>query len=166
MVSQEQDRAFVRTFIAVVALLVAVTVGLIILASNTQIAAFDEERAALDRERAEARLQPTVAIRLSSEPMPETAAPEAPAAAEPVSAEQILAQTCATCHDTGLLDAPKTGAASDWEPRLAQGFDTLVDHAINGLGAMPPRGGNPSLTDEQVRETVVLMLEKSGLEAP
>lgn len=161
---QHQDKAFVRTFIGVIAVLVAITVGLIILASGTSTDYQDEERAALRRERAEARLQPVAAVRLSGEPMPEVVAKQAPAAAaEPMSADQVVAQVCAGCHQAGVMGAPKLGAAGDWKPRLAQGFDTLVQNAINGIRGMPPKGGNPSLTDEQIREAVTLMLKDAGL---
>ena len=74
------------------------------------------------------------------------------------SPEDIYKGVCASCHDTGVLNAPKMGNAGDWGARLDKGIDTLVDHAINGFNAMPPRGGNPSLTDEQIRAAVEFML--------
>ncbi len=84
---------------------------------------------------------------------------------EMLSASEVNSQTCAACHDTGAAGAPITGDNDDWAPRAEQGFETLVDHAINGFGggAMPPRGGNPDLTDEEVEETVRFMLEESGI---
>ena len=54
-------------------------------------------------------------------------------------------------------------AAALWASRIAQGKDTLHKHAIEGYtgsaGVMPPKGGNPALTDEQVIATVDWMLE-------
>jgi cytochrome c5 len=44
------------------------------------------------------------------------------------------------------------------ERLAAKGLDGLVESAINGLNAMPPRGGSPSLTDEQIRASVEFML--------
>ena len=45
---------------------------------------------------------------------------------------------------------------------MAQGLDTLLKHAIEGYqgskGLMPAKGGNPSLTDAQVKATVEWML--------
>ena len=163
--SEQQDKIFVRTFIGVIVVLVVITVALIFLASSAEMGFLDEERAALERDRVVARLQPVAAVRLSGEPMPETVAPKAQEAAGPMSGEEVVASVCAACHDTGLLNAPKTGTKADWEPRLAQGFDTLVKNAINGIRAMPPRGGNPNLSDEEIREAVTIMVEKSGLSA-
>ncbi|KAB7624030.1 cytochrome c5 family protein [Alkalilimnicola sp. S0819] len=125
-------------------------------------------RAQLERERATERLQPVAAVRKGGEPMPELGGGEqqaAAAASGPMSAEQINGQVCAACHASGVLGAPVTGEQSDWAPRLAQGFEVLVDHAINGIRAMPPRGGNSALSDEEVRDTVAYMLEQSGLSA-
>ena len=48
--------------------------------------------------------------------------------------------TCGVCHNTGAANAPKTGDAAAWEPRLAKGMDTLVASVKNGLNAMPPKG--------------------------
>jgi len=48
--------------------------------------------------------------------------------------------------------------ASAWEDRLGQGRDTLVQHAINGIGTMPAKGGRSDLSDEQVAASVDYML--------
>ena len=54
--------------------------------------------------------------------------------------QQIYWRTCHSCHGSGVSGAPRAGDASAWAPRLEKGMDTLVDHAINGYRAMPPRG--------------------------
>lgn len=74
----------------------------------------------------------------------------------------VYAAVCAACHDAGLAGAPKTGAAGDWTARLGQGYDTLVKHAIEGIRAMPAKGGNPDLEDIEVARAVVFMANKSG----
>jgi cytochrome c5 len=76
--------------------------------------------------------------------------------------EQTYKATCAMCHDTGLMGAPKPGDKDAWAPRIAQGKDTLIKHAIEGIRMMPARGGNPSLSDEEVAQTVVFMANQSG----
>ena len=48
-------------------------------------------------------------------------------------------KSCAVCHTSGVANAPKTGNADDWAPRLAKGMDVLVKSAENGLNAMPPK---------------------------
>lgn len=74
----------------------------------------------------------------------------------------IYDSLCKTCHATGAGGAPLMTRAA-WGDRLGQGTDTLVKHAIDGFqgsaGLMPARGGNPSLSDEQVRASVEWMLD-------
>jgi cytochrome c5 len=71
--------------------------------------------------------------------------------------EMIYDNVCAACHNSGAAGAPML-VASDWTDRLPQGEDTLVDHAINGIGTMPAKGGRMDLSDEQVRASVEYML--------
>ena len=78
------------------------------------------------------------------------------------SGEQIVNEVCQTCHGAGLLNAPKLGDQAAWKPRLAQGEKTLIAHAINGIRSMPPKGGNPSLSDNEVARAVVWMANQSG----
>lgn len=61
------------------------------------------------------------------------------------------------CHATGVANAPKLGDKAAWAPRIAAGEETLVKHSISGIRAMPPRGGNASLTDDQIRAAVAYM---------
>ncbi|MEO7066114.1 MAG: c-type cytochrome [Rhodanobacter sp.] len=73
--------------------------------------------------------------------------------------KEIYDHLCTSCHTAGIAGAPKLGDKSMWAPRLAQGIDTLVKHAIDGYHGpdgnfMPPKGGNPALTDEQVTNAV------------
>jgi cytochrome c5 len=74
----------------------------------------------------------------------------------------VYAAVCAACHDSGAAGAPKTGDNAGWTQRLAQGYDTLVKHAIEGIRAMPAKGGNPDLDDVEVARAVVFMANKSG----
>jgi cytochrome c5 len=80
--------------------------------------------------------------------------------------EQVYGQVCKTCHDAGLAGAPKTGDKAAWTPRIAQGENTLVTHAIAGfqgkVGMMPPRGGNADLTDDEVHRAVVYLANQAG----
>jgi len=68
---------------------------------------------------------------------------------------------CMACHASGAAGAPKTGDKAAWKARIAQGMDTLVKHAIDGKGAMPPKGGRSNLTDAQIKAAVEYMVAES-----
>ncbi len=78
------------------------------------------------------------------------------------SAEAVYTSICAACHTSGAAGAPKLGDAAGWSARNTQGYDTLVKHAIEGIRAMPAKGGNPDLDDIEVARAVVYMANKSG----
>jgi len=92
-------------------------------------------------------------------------APVADAAADGGKGAELFKKTCAMCHQTGVAGAPKLGDKADWGPRIAQGQDTLYKHAIEGFngakGAMPAKGGNPSLSDDEMKVIVDFMVAKS-----
>jgi cytochrome c5 len=77
-------------------------------------------------------------------------------------AEAVYTSTCQACHGAGIAGAPKVGDAGQWAARIAQGYDTVVKHAIEGLRAMPAKGGNPDLDDIEVARAVVFMANQSG----
>lgn len=74
----------------------------------------------------------------------------------------VYTAVCAACHASGAAGAPKIGVAGDWGPRLAQGYDTLAKHAIEGIRAMPAKGGNPDLDNVEVERALVYMANQSG----
>ena len=74
----------------------------------------------------------------------------------------VYKAVCAACHGTGAAGAPKVGDAAAWAPRIKQGFDTLVSHAVKGIRAMPAKGGNPDLDDLEVAGAVAFMANQSG----
>lgn len=68
---------------------------------------------------------------------------------------------CTTCHATGAAGAPIVGNATDWAPRIKLGINTLVTHAITGLGSMPAKGTCTTCTDEEIKATVEYMVRNS-----
>ena len=74
------------------------------------------------------------------------------------SGEEVYNTTCAACHAAGVLEAPKPGVAGDWEKRQQRGVESMVKNAIVGFNAMPPKGGNATLSDADVRAAVDYML--------
>lgn len=84
------------------------------------------------------------------------------AATQQKSGEEVVQAICAACHAAGALGSPKIGDNGAWGPRIGQGYETLVKHAIEGVRMMPARGGNPDLSDHEVASAVVYMANKSG----
>lgn len=86
-------------------------------------------------------------------------------AREPMTGEQVNGKLCAGCHGAGVLGAPKTGDKAAWAARAsaAGGLDGLVASATKGKNAMPPKGGDPSLSDAEVREAVQYLMKQSGV---
>ena len=77
--------------------------------------------------------------------------------AQAADAPAKYAVTCGACHAIGVLGAPKTGDAGQWEPRLAKGMDALVASVKKGLNAMPPGGLCNSCSDEEYKELITYM---------
>jgi cytochrome c5 len=76
--------------------------------------------------------------------------------------EEVVKAVCAMCHAAGLMNAPKIGDKDAWKPRIAQGQATLISHATNGIRSMPAKGGNASLSDNEVANAVVYMANAGG----
>ena len=78
------------------------------------------------------------------------------------SGEEVYKAVCLMCHQAGMLNAPKLGDEQAWAPRIAQGYEVLVQHAIKGIRSMPAKGGNASLSDNEVASAVLYMSNSSG----
>jgi len=75
--------------------------------------------------------------------------------------ETLYNASCAACHDSGAAGAPVVGQKGDWSARIKAGEKTLYEHAIKGFNGMPPKGGNMSLGDDQVKVIVDYMVKAS-----
>ncbi|MFN7086691.1 MAG: c-type cytochrome [Burkholderiales bacterium] len=98
------------------------------------------------------------------------AAPAAKPAAAPAAAaapadagkgKAVYEASCAACHAAGVAGAPKTGDKAAWAPRVKNGMDALYGSALKGKNAMPPKGGNPSLTDTDVKAAVDYLVSRA-----
>jgi cytochrome c5 len=168
-VSEQHDRQFIQTFSAVLAGLVAFTVVIIILALIIHDREFDGEQSAARQAAVEERLQPVGGVYAgeTGRAAAQAAAEAAAASSEPQVAfegstdgEMIYGRVCAACHDSGAAGAPRL-VAGEMGTRLAdKGRETLVSNAINGINAMPARGGRSDLSDEQVAASVDYMLDQ------
>lgn len=84
----------------------------------------------------------------------------------PLTGEQVYRNVCSACHSPpGAGGAPALGNAEAWAPRIAQGMDTLIEHALKGFvgkaGVMPRKGERPDLSDDEVISAVQYMVEQS-----
>lgn len=75
--------------------------------------------------------------------------------------EKVYKSLCFSCHDSGVAGSPKLGDKAAWAPRIAAGMESVYAVSINGKGAMPAKGGNPALSDEEVKAAVDYMVSKS-----
>jgi len=88
----------------------------------------------------------------------------ASAQAKPAAAtdgKAVYDKVCFACHAQSVAGSPKVGDKAAWAPRLKQGTDTLVQSVIKGKGAMPPKAGNPSLTDAEIRAAVEFLASQA-----
>jgi cytochrome c5 len=157
------DAAFMSTFKGVMIFLVALFVVILVLAQV--VSGIFEQEASDDPVKARAveeRIAPIGQVRVAGEAREEPQKAEAPA--EPKSGEQVVQQACFACHGTGAAGAPKIGDTAAWQSRADQGMATLLDHAVNGFKAMPPKGGAMDLSEEEVQRAIVHMLSATGIE--
>ncbi|EIJ36215.1 c-type cytochrome [Thiothrix nivea] len=89
------------------------------------------------------------------------AAQQAAAPAGAVDGEKVYRGLCFSCHDAGVAGAPKLADKAAWEPRIATGNDAMYTSALNGKNAMPAKGGNPALSEDEVKAAVDWMVAQS-----
>jgi len=119
------------------------------------------------------RIKPVGEVAMAStdaqpKPAEATAPPAAPPAAAPDAApavardgQQVYQAGCVACHSAGIAGAPKVGDKGQWAARIAKGADMLYASAVKGLNAMPPKGGNMSLSEADVKAAVDYMVAQS-----
>ncbi len=161
--SQSEDRKFLIKFSTIIVGFIILTVALIFLAfSMTDNSGQDmtPSQAILLEE----RISPVSSVRVGEEgaaalaQAQEAAAPAASENAGPADGATVYGGLCKSCHDAGVAGAPKTGTDQMTQRLDEKGLDMLISNAINGINVMPPKGGNPSLSDEEIRAAVEFML--------
>ena len=72
--------------------------------------------------------------------------------------KDVYDKTCTVCHAAGVAGAPKLGDKTAWAPRVGQGGAAMVATVIKGKGAMPPKAGNATLSEADIKSAVDYML--------
>lgn len=91
----------------------------------------------------------------------QTAAAKPAAQAGPVDGKAVYDKVCFACHQQSVAGSPRLGDKEAWAPRIKQGIATLVQSVLKGKGAMPPRAGNPALTEAEAGAAVEFMVGQS-----
>lgn len=169
-----RDQKFFDMYSLVIGALAAIALAILILAMKVS----DRTQDVYTRDTAEyqaavtERIRPVGEVYLPGEEQ-EASAPVVAAAAEPepvaaaMTGPQVYNTACIACHGTGAGGAPLVGDAGQWADRIAQGVDTLYNHALNGFDGeaitpMLPKGGRVDLSDQEVRDAVDYMVGESG----
>jgi cytochrome c5 len=163
-VSQKTSTYF-GTSVAVL-VVVGALIALILNLMSGLVGGGDAASADMSAAAVEARIAPVGKLNTGA-PIAVAAAP-APAAAAPAAArsgDAVYNASCVACHGTGAAGAPKLGDKAAWGDRIAQGMDTLVQHAIAGFqgktGVMPPRGTCGTCSDDELKAAVEFMVSKA-----
>ncbi len=107
-----------------------------------------------------ARIKPIGTVTLAGAGGAPAVAAQPAAAVDEGPGAAIYNQACFACHASGAAGAPKLGDQAAWEPRVATGIDAMLQTAINGKGAMPPRGTCATCSDEDLRAAIEYMVSK------
>ncbi len=75
--------------------------------------------------------------------------------------QKLYDETCKACHGNPAVGAPVVGDKKAWAERLKNGMDNLYKNGINGINGMPPKGGNPNLSDKDFKAIVDYMVNES-----
>ena len=156
----DQHSSFIKTpqqlIVVILASFLVPILGIILLVQLV-VSTPSADPGALQPEAVAARIQPVARVEIG-----------APAAAPGArSGEDLVKTACAACHQAGVANAPKIGDKAAWAPRVKPGLSALLQSAIKGKGAMPPRGGSDA-TDTELARAIVFMANQSGanLQAP
>ena len=133
---RDPDQQSSNSFKLVLGMLIGVTIGQAALADSDELTATQDEPISTDE-----------------------------LVAAPLTGPQVYNNVCIACHSPpGVGGAPALGDADAWAPRIAQGMDTLTNHALNGFtggtGVMPKKGERIDLSDEEVIGAVKYMVEQ------
>src|SRR5262245_5431879 len=154
--SGDSHQSLIKTpkqLVAVLVLAFVVPIVLIVLLSQLATSGRIADQKAMSPEEIAARIRPVAQVAVAG---------GAGGAKVLRTGEQIFQSVCTACHTAGVANAPKLGNKADWAARIRTGQKALVQVALKGKGAMPPRGGASDLTDLEVERAVVYMANAGG----
>ena len=158
---EHHDKSFAATFLAVIAFLGGLTLTLIGISHFVGKAELADKGGPSNIEE---RIKPVAQV--ITDPNALAAFTPAPAAAAgphtPRTGAQIVDSVCSACHGAGVLGAPKIGDKAEWSKRKAAGMAALMNSATHGKNQMPARGGDASLSDDEVKSAIEEMLKRTG----
>ncbi len=153
IVTNQEDRNFLKTLIMVIGALSAFFIFSIMAARMVSASAAEKDADPMVEAATIERIKPFGEINIGAVPVA--------AASSGVDAKGTYTSACFACHGTGAAGAPIYGDKAAWSKRISQGLDMLFDHAINGFKGMPAKGGNTSLSDDAVKAAVEYMVKGS-----
>lgn len=91
------------------------------------------------------------------------------AAADAAAGKAVYSQTCIACHGaSGKGMIPGVRDLTDADGALAKSDEELVKNITDGFQTpgsampMPPRGGNPTLTEDDIKAVVIYLRAEFG----
>ena len=162
--SQEQDKIFFRNFTLTLAFIAAMMITFYVIADMVTDEG-ENAKTNVNTISVAELTKPVGQVAVAGEESEDTVVQneivaDASAVGKSINGESVYNGLCVSCHGIAALAAmiPQAGDAAAWEPRIKKGIDVLYASAINGytgeLGMMPAKGGNPALSDEEVKAAV------------
>jgi cytochrome c5 len=139
--------------VLVLAFVVPIIVIILLAKLATSGRTYDKDSPAMSLEEVSKRIKPVADVNMGT---------AGPASKVLKTGEEVYKSVCTACHSTGIAKAPKFGDRRDWAARLREGQKKLVQVALKGEGAMPPRGGASDLSEIEVERAVVYMANAAG----
>ncbi len=166
--SKEQDKIFFTNFALIVGALAVMMVIFIILA---RIIGIDDEVTDRGDDAVYQRTAPIGDVSVAgiveeseTETMPSDGGETMAGTGD--KGKEVYGGLCISCHGSGIPGIPQLGDAATWAPRIALGKDTLYKNSLQGFTGksgmmMPPKGGNPALSDDDIKSAVDYMVANS-----
>lgn len=83
-----------------------------------------------------------------------------------LSGPKVYESSCASCHATGVANAPRYGDKAAWAKLIEEPQAQLTAHGWLGVRAMPAVGGNVKLSLEEFSRGVAYMARAAGAKWP